>query len=108
MRSGMEPYMVPDEHPCYSISNVYYDTPDYALIRASLEKPAYKEKLRLRSYGVPGSRDRVDCPRLRRIYQTMAACLSTLKQRMIRGNRKPGGFLAHVEQVSGWAFLFLY
>ena len=59
MRSGMEPYMVPDEHPRYSISNVYYDTPDYALIRASLEKPVYKEKLRLRSYGVPGSCDTV-------------------------------------------------
>ena len=59
MRSGMEPYMVPDEHPRYSISNIYYDTEHYDLIRASLEKPVYKEKLRLRSYGVPGSRDTV-------------------------------------------------
>lgn len=36
-----------------SILNIYYDTPDFRLIRASLDGPAYKEKLRLRSYGVP-------------------------------------------------------
>ena len=50
---GMAFYMRPDEHPRYTIGNVYYDTADYALIRASLEKPVYKEKLRVRSYGVP-------------------------------------------------------
>ena len=38
----------------YTIANIYYDTPDDYLIRNSLEKPAYKEKLRLRAYGVPG------------------------------------------------------
>lgn len=36
-----------------SILNIYYDTPDYRLIRTSLDKPLYKEKLRLRSYGTP-------------------------------------------------------
>ena len=59
MRFGMAAYMKPDEHPRYSISNVYYDTEHYDLIRTSLEKPIYKEKLRMRSYGVPGSRDTV-------------------------------------------------
>ena len=44
--------MIPDEHGESTICNIYYDTADYRLIRASLEKPAYKEKLRLRSYGV--------------------------------------------------------
>jgi SPX domain protein involved in polyphosphate accumulation len=37
----------------YAICNIYYDTPDSYLIRTSLSKPRYKEKLRLRSYGVP-------------------------------------------------------
>ncbi len=37
----------------YTISNIYYDTLDDYLIRKSLMRPAYKEKLRLRSYGVP-------------------------------------------------------
>ena len=43
--------MLPDRFPHSSIRNIYYDTPDYRLIRRSLEKPVYKEKLRLRSYG---------------------------------------------------------
>jgi hypothetical protein len=41
------------KHPFYSISNLYFDTPDDALIRKSISKPKYKEKLRLRAYGVP-------------------------------------------------------
>ncbi len=40
--------MVPDEYGKSSICNLYYDTPTYRLIRKSLEKPAYKEKMRLR------------------------------------------------------------
>lgn len=59
VRLGMAAYMKPDAHPRYTICNIYYDTEHYDLIRASLEKPVYKEKLRLRSYGVPGSRDDV-------------------------------------------------
>ncbi len=35
----------------YLISNIYYDTNDDYLIRQSLQKPKYKEKIRLRSYG---------------------------------------------------------
>lgn len=44
-------------HKPYTISNIYYDTPDDFLIRTSLSKPIYKEKLRLRSYGVPQNDD---------------------------------------------------
>ncbi len=36
-----------------TIQSIYYDTDDYQLIRRSLERPAYKEKLRLRCYGAP-------------------------------------------------------
>ena len=42
-----------DEYGMYPICSIYFDTDDYRLIRASLEKPVYKEKLRLRSYGAP-------------------------------------------------------
>lgn len=48
-----------DVHERYTICNLYYDTDDWRLIRASLEKPVYKEKLRVRSYGVPADGDRV-------------------------------------------------
>lgn len=59
VRQGMARYMTPDAHPRYSISNIYYDTDGYDLIRTSLERPVYKEKLRLRSYGVPAAGDDV-------------------------------------------------
>ena len=56
-------YMNPDKYNrdghLYNIANIYYDTPDDRLIRASIEKPVYKEKLRLRSYGVPELGDEV-------------------------------------------------
>jgi len=42
-----------DEYGKSTILNIYYDTPDYRLIRDSIDKPLYKEKLRLRSYGTP-------------------------------------------------------
>ena len=47
----LEEKMVPDKYGRKTICNLYYDTPDFRLIRRSLEKPVYKEKLRLRSYG---------------------------------------------------------
>ena len=43
--------LVPDDYGTTTICNIYFDTPDAQLIRASLDKPVYKEKLRLRSYG---------------------------------------------------------
>lgn len=47
----MEPYMALDKYGRSSIRNIYFDTDTYRLIRNSIEKPIYKEKLRIRSYG---------------------------------------------------------
>lgn len=57
--TAMAPYTVPDEYSHSSIRNLYLDTPDYRLIRRSLERPVYKEKLRVRSYGQAGEQDQV-------------------------------------------------
>ena len=46
----MEGRMKLDSYGRTTIRNIYYDTPDMRLIRRSLEKPVYKEKLRVRSY----------------------------------------------------------
>lgn len=56
---GMAPCMKKDAYGAYTICNIYYDTGDWRLIRKSLEKPVYKEKLRVRSYGVPTGDDKV-------------------------------------------------
>jgi len=50
-------YIKSDKYGVTSICNVYFDTEDSELIRTSIEKPLYKEKLRLRSYGTPTSED---------------------------------------------------
>ena len=47
---AMQPYMTLDKYGKTTIRNLYYDTDTYLLIRRSIEKPAYKEKLRIRSY----------------------------------------------------------
>ena len=45
-------HMKIDKFGLTSIASLYYDTPDYRLIRTSIDKPAFKEKIRLRSYGI--------------------------------------------------------
>lgn len=54
---AMDPHMKMDEYGRTAIRNIYFDTDNYRLIRRSIEKPAYKEKLRIRSYekAQPGS-----------------------------------------------------
>lgn len=51
LMQAMEPYMTPDEWGPSTVCNVYYDTPTNLLIRRSLDKPIYKEKVRIRTYG---------------------------------------------------------
>ena len=47
---AMAPYMALDQYGRTTIRNIYFDTENYRIIRCSIEKPAYKEKLRIRSY----------------------------------------------------------
>ncbi|MCM1064736.1 MAG: polyphosphate polymerase domain-containing protein [Eubacterium sp.] len=56
---AMEPYMELDGYGRSTIRNIYYDTDNYRLVRTSLEKPVYKEKLRVRSYQAAEPEDRV-------------------------------------------------
>ena len=49
----IDEYMCGDSYGKSTIYNIYFDTPTHAMIRASIDKPVYKEKLRLRCYGKP-------------------------------------------------------
>ncbi len=55
----IEDKLYPDEHGKSTVCSLYLDTPSYLLIRNSIEARTYKEKLRLRSYGVPDGNTRV-------------------------------------------------
>lgn len=52
-------YLIPDAHGKSTVCSLYLDTPDHLLIRNSIEAKCYKEKLRVRCYGVPKSDDKV-------------------------------------------------
>ncbi len=45
-------YMEVDKYGMTSIASLYYDTPNHRLIRESLDGNNFKEKIRLRSYGL--------------------------------------------------------
>lgn len=49
--------LVPDIHGKNTLCSLYLDTPDFLLIRNSIDAISYKEKLRLRSYGAPGQEE---------------------------------------------------
>ena len=55
----MAPYMALDQYGRTTIRNIYFDTENYRLIRRSIEKPVYKEKLRIRSYRKTEKKDKV-------------------------------------------------
>lgn len=52
-------HLVPDEYFKSTVCSLYYDSEDFELIRHSIDGPVYKEKLRIRSYGVPESGSKV-------------------------------------------------
>ncbi len=49
---GLNGHMEVDQYGKTSICSLYYDTPNHRLIRELLDKPEFKEKCRLRSYGL--------------------------------------------------------
>ena len=49
----LQAYMSVDQYGLHTIRSLYFDTADYQFIRHSMEKPKYKEKFRVRSYGMP-------------------------------------------------------
>ena len=55
----LQDHLIPDQSFRSTVCSIYYDSDDFTLIRHSLERPVYKEKLRLRSYNVPGPDDEV-------------------------------------------------
>lgn len=75
--SAMSQYMQPDKYGRGIVRNIYFDTDNYLLIRRSIEKPAYKEKLRIRSYGKTDTDDKVFVE-LKKKYKSVA-----YKRRMV-------------------------
>lgn len=67
---AMKTYMTPDQYGKTTIRNIYFDTDSYLLIRRSIDKPTYKEKLRIRSYSQADS-DSTVFVELKKKYQSI-------------------------------------
>ena len=89
---GMMKYMKPDRFGKTTNCNVYYDTDDWELIRKSIEKPVYKEKLRVRSYGVPQTGEDVFIEIKKKydgvVYKRRAAIASEYAGRYLAGDNR--------------------
>lgn len=83
-------YLKEDDYGETIICNCYYDTPDYRLIRNSMEGAGYKEKLRLRSYGVPEGRREEVFLELKKKHQGVV-----YKRREILTREEAEGYLEH-------------
>ena len=53
LEEALEGRMEIDAYGRSQITSIYYDTPRWEIIERSLDKPVYKEKLRVRIYGYP-------------------------------------------------------
>lgn len=89
----MASHMVPDEFGESEICNIYYDTPNYLLVRRSIEHPVYKEKLRLRSYGQARPQDSVFLELKKKcegiVYKRRAAMSQEAVDEMLQGHAHP-------------------
>lgn len=103
--AALEPFVKRDRYFESDIMSLYYDTPDYRLIRASIEKPVFKEKIRLRSYGVPRSADDVFLE-IKRKYKGVV-----YKRRSVMPLSRAAGFPetardTQIEKELAWCFDF--
>lgn len=68
LASQMEKDCYVKDREFYTIANIYFDTAQNELVRISNSKPKYKEKLRLRSYGVPTAGSKVYLEIKKKVY----------------------------------------
>lgn len=90
----LQGHMQADVYGLHTICNIYFDTDNYQLIRTSIEKPVYKEKLRMRSYGIPGEQDIVFLELKKKykgvVYKRRAAMTLTQAQAYLASGQPPG------------------
>ena len=92
---AMKPYMKIDKYGRTTICNLYFDTANYRLIRHSIEKPTYKEKLRVRSYGT-ASEDSAVFVELKKKYKSVV-----YKRRISMPEREAMNWLCKREKPQG-------
>lgn len=95
MKNELKPYMKIDQYGRTSISSIYYDTSSQLLVRRSIEKPLFKEKIRLRSYGL-AKEDGPVFLELKRKYDGLV-----YKRRVISDEKTVNGFFDFQNSIGG-------
>ena len=89
----MQAHLTPDRFFQSTVCSIYYDSDDFALIRHSLDRPVYKEKLRLRSYNVPGPDDAVFVELKKKfrgvVYKRRAQMSASMAEAYLAGQARP-------------------
>lgn len=93
LKEVMANHMKMDDFARHTINNIYFYTPDFLLIRRSLEKPVYKEKLRVRWYGPRGEKTPIFIE-LKKKYKGVV-----YKRRIKRSWRETKGYFKHQEPL---------
>lgn len=100
-------YLTKDKYYKGTVCSIYYDTPTRQIIRNSIEKPIYKEKLRLRSYGVPERTDEVFLELKKKydgiVYKRRAVMSLADAENFICGMREPQ---TQIERELAWELNF--
>ena len=101
-------HMKPDEFGRSTVLSLYLDTPDYRIIRNSIEAADYKEKLRLRSYGTAKADSAVFLELKKKfggvVYKRRAAMTFSQAERYLRTGIKPYG--SQIMSELDWAMSF--
>lgn len=100
-------YIKRDPYYFTTVCSIYYDTPSKLLIRNSLDKPEYKEKLRLRSYGVPEDGSKIFLEIKKKydgiVYKRRISMQYSDIQSFIDGERKPN---TQIEKELAWTLSY--
>lgn len=95
IKAEIEKRLSPDEFGRNTVQSLYYDTPDNRLIRASMEKPAFKEKLRVRCYNLNDDDKNVYVEMKRKydgvVYKRRIACKEGEVTALIKGEKQNDG-----------------
>jgi len=82
--------LTPDAFGVNTVQSLYFDTENYRLIRSSLEKPVYKEKLRLRCYNLNDNDKNIYVEMKRKydgiVYKRRIACKESQVKNILCGN----------------------
>ena len=103
---AMESYMKLDQYQRTTIRNIYYDTDNFRLIRRSLEKPMYKEKLRVRSYRRAEAEDPVFVELKKKYKSVVYKRRVTLPNEQVMNCLNEGKHLPKESQIADEIFYF--